>query len=94
MPDIPDPTFGIFYGEVIEISDNGRSGIVIIRMTRATCSIASVGVPPYSKRPEIGSSLSNRRWSARKVSPFALFERGRTDCLPRSRTAPAAATFR
>jgi hypothetical protein len=27
---LPDPTFGIFYGEVIEISDNGRSGIVII----------------------------------------------------------------
>jgi len=27
---LPDPTFGIFYGEVVEISDNGRSGTVII----------------------------------------------------------------
>ena len=26
----PDPVFGTFYGEVIEISDEGRSGVVLI----------------------------------------------------------------
>jgi hypothetical protein len=26
----PDPVFGTFYGEVIEISNEGRSGVVLI----------------------------------------------------------------